>query len=78
MLVKLCVGNYETSNGLVNGANGIFQNYIKTISKSLILIQFQNFQIHYEKKGCFVIGLASQFLSCKRHLQLIVFICHEC
>jgi hypothetical protein len=31
----------------------------------------------YEEKGCFVIGLAIQFLSCRRHLQLIVFICCE-
>jgi hypothetical protein len=33
---------------------------------------------HYEKKRCFVIGLATQFLSCIRHLQLIIFICCEC
>jgi hypothetical protein len=26
---------------------------------------------HYEKKGCFTTGLATQFLSCRRHLQLI-------
>jgi len=25
MLVELCVGNYATHDGLVNGANGIFQ-----------------------------------------------------
>jgi hypothetical protein len=25
MLVELCVGNYATSNGLVNGADGIFK-----------------------------------------------------
>ncbi len=25
MLVELCVGNYATSNGLVNGVNGIFK-----------------------------------------------------
>jgi len=33
---------------------------------------------HYEKKGCFAIGLAIQFLNCKEHLQLLVFIRHEC
>ncbi len=33
--------------------------------------------IHYEKK-CFAIDLAIQFLSCKGHLQLIVFILWEC
>ncbi len=78
MLVKLCGGSYETSNDLVNVANGIFQNYIEIISKTLIWIQFQNFQIHYEKNGCFAIGLATQVLSCKGHLQLIVFIHREC
>jgi hypothetical protein len=38
MLVGLCVGNYITSNGLVNGANKTFQSYLKTLSKSLIWI----------------------------------------
>jgi len=32
---------------------------------------------HYEKNGCFATGLATQFLNYRRHLQLIVFICHE-
>jgi hypothetical protein len=40
--VELCVGNYETSDGLVNGANGIFENFIENISKSLIWIHFHN------------------------------------
>ncbi len=30
------------------------------------------------EKGCFVTGLATQFLNYTRHLQLIIFICHEC
>jgi len=30
--------------------------------------------IHYEKKRCFAIGLAIQFLSCIKHLQLTIFI----
>ncbi len=34
--------------------------------------------IHYEKKGCFATRLATQFLSCIRHLQFRVFICCEC
>jgi hypothetical protein len=36
MLVELCVGNHEILDGLVNGAiaNGIFENYIKFVSKS--------------------------------------------
>jgi hypothetical protein len=41
MLVELCVGNYITSNGLVNGANKTFQGYFKTWSKSLIWIHFK-------------------------------------
>ncbi len=32
---------------------------------------------HYEKKGCSTTNLATQFLSCIRHLQLIIFICCE-
>jgi hypothetical protein len=49
-LVELCVGNYETSNGLVNGVDGIFQDYTKIISKYLIRIQFQNFQIEHKTR----------------------------
>jgi len=48
MLVELCVVNYETSNGLINGANGIFQDYTKVISKYLIWIQFQNSKIEHK------------------------------
>jgi hypothetical protein len=33
MSVELCVGNYETSNGLMNCADGIFENSTKIISK---------------------------------------------
>jgi len=33
MLVELCARNYETSNGLVNDANGIFEDFTQTISK---------------------------------------------
>jgi hypothetical protein len=29
MLVELCAGNYATHDGLVNGANGIFQGSTK-------------------------------------------------
>ncbi len=32
MLVELCVGNYATHDGLVNGANGIFQRSIKVFN----------------------------------------------
>ncbi len=34
--------------------------------------------LHYEKKGCFVIGLATQFLSYIGHLELTLFIRCEC
>jgi len=40
--MELCLGNYETSNSLVNGAKGIFENFIKNISKSLVYIHFHN------------------------------------
>jgi hypothetical protein len=33
---------------------------------------------HCEKNGCFAIGLTTQFLNCRNHLQLIIFICYEC
>jgi hypothetical protein len=36
LLVELCLGNYETLNNLVNGADGIFENFIENISKSLV------------------------------------------
>jgi len=33
---------------------------------------------HNEKKGCFAIGLVTQFLSCKGHLKFTIFIHCEC
>jgi hypothetical protein len=45
MLVELCARNYETSDGLVNGANGIFEDFIESISKSFVWIHFHNPQI---------------------------------
>jgi len=32
MLVELCVGNYATHDGFVNGANEIFQGSIKVFN----------------------------------------------
>jgi hypothetical protein len=32
MLVELCVRNYATHDGLVNGADGIFQGSIKVFN----------------------------------------------
>jgi hypothetical protein len=42
ILVELCVGNYSTLDGLINGANGMFQDYIKVFNKQLIWIDFEN------------------------------------
>jgi hypothetical protein len=33
---------------------------------------------HYEKRGCFAIGLRTQFLNCIGHLQFTIFIRYEC
>jgi hypothetical protein len=35
MLVELCVGNYATPNGLVNGVDGIFKASTTYYEKSL-------------------------------------------
>jgi hypothetical protein len=43
MLVELCVGNYATSTGLVNGINGIFKTSTTYCEKTIIWIQ--NFKI---------------------------------
>ncbi len=40
MLVELCAGNYGTSDGLVDGVDGIFEDFTKTISKSFVWIHF--------------------------------------
>ncbi len=45
MLMELCVRNYATLKGLVNGANGSFEDYIKNNVKPLIWIYFHNPQI---------------------------------
>ncbi len=43
MLVELCVGNYATHYGLVNGADGIFQRSTKVFnSQEVIWILFNN------------------------------------
>lgn len=41
MLVELCIGNYTTLNGLVNGLDGTFQNILTFFQKPLIWIDFQ-------------------------------------
>jgi hypothetical protein len=45
MLVELCVGNYATYNGLVNGIDGILKTSITYCEKTIIWIMFQNFKI---------------------------------
>jgi hypothetical protein len=45
MLIELCVGNYATFDGLVNGANGIFKTSISYHNKTIIWISFPNKKI---------------------------------
>jgi hypothetical protein len=40
MLVELCASNYATSNGLVNGTNGIFKTSTTYYEKTIIWIMF--------------------------------------
>jgi hypothetical protein len=42
MLVELCARNYGTFDGLVDGVDGIFEDFTKTISKSFVWIHFHN------------------------------------
>jgi hypothetical protein len=42
MLMELYVSNYATLDGLINGANGTFQDYIENNPKPLIWIYFHN------------------------------------
>jgi hypothetical protein len=64
------------------GINWYFVGFVWKIFISLTKDKGNNiictYKTHYEKKGYFAIGLATQFLSCKRHLQLIEFIRCEC
>ncbi len=45
MSMELCVGNYETLDGFMNCANGIFEDFTKNTSKLIIWIHFFNPQI---------------------------------
>jgi len=45
MLVELCVGNYATFDGLVNGTNGMFKAWTTYSEKNIIWIMFQNSKI---------------------------------
>jgi hypothetical protein len=42
MLVELCVENYATSNGLVNGVDGLFKTLTSYHNKIIIWISFPN------------------------------------
>jgi hypothetical protein len=44
MLVELCVGNYATCDGLVNGIDGILKTSTTYCDKTIIWIMFQNFK----------------------------------
>jgi hypothetical protein len=45
MLFELCVGNYATFDGLVNGANGIFKTSVSYQNKTKMWISFPNKKI---------------------------------
>jgi hypothetical protein len=48
MLVELCACNYATHDGIVNGANGIFQGSTKLLnSQKIIWILFNNPKCDY-------------------------------
>jgi hypothetical protein len=45
VLMKLCASNYATLDGLINGVDGNFQDYIKNNSELLIWKYFHNKKI---------------------------------
>jgi hypothetical protein len=45
ILIKRCARNYTTSNGLLNGVNGIFKTLTSYNGKTTIWIKFQNSKI---------------------------------
>jgi hypothetical protein len=56
----------------------MYQTWYVNINITIMLIFMIATSSHYGKMGCFATGLATQFLSCIKHLQLIVFIRCEC
>ena len=42
MLVEICARNYDSQDGLVNGANGILKSYTKTSKLDTIWIKFHD------------------------------------
>ncbi len=47
MSLELCAGNYETSDGLMNVVDGIFEDFTKIISKYFVWIHFHNPHIRH-------------------------------
>ncbi len=45
MLIEICVNNYATSDGLVNGIDGTFETSTTYCEKTIIWIMFQNYKI---------------------------------
>jgi hypothetical protein len=45
MSLELCARNYETSDGLMNVVDGIFEDFTKIISKYFVWIHFHNLHI---------------------------------
>jgi len=50
VLIKFCAWNYLRSNGLVNGANGTFEDYKNTFPILLLWIIFFNVQIIFNTR----------------------------
>jgi hypothetical protein len=42
MLIRFCASNYLRSDGLVNGANGTFEDYINNVPILLLWIIYFN------------------------------------
>jgi hypothetical protein len=55
MLVELCASNYATSNGLVNGVDGIFKALTTYCEKIIIAITFQKKLIGTLKREKYII-----------------------
>jgi hypothetical protein len=60
MLVESCAKDYNTLDGLVNGANGTFKDFTQTSSKSFIWMQFYNSKIG-NKRRIKILHICKQF-----------------
>jgi hypothetical protein len=50
MLIRFCASNYLRSDGLVNGANGTFEDYINNVPILLLWIIYFNVQIIFNTR----------------------------